>query len=205
MNTHSISNIGILGGTLDPIHIGHTIIAQAALNELNLDKILFMPSGNPPHKDINNITSNFHRKNMVELAIKSNDKFVFSDFEMKRTGIIYTSDTLKLLREHTNDNLFFIMGADSLLAIESWHNPDKIFRYCTVLVADRDYQYMQIKEHIAKLQAKYMARIEFVKSPVIGISSSDIRNLVYKNKSIKYLVDDKVERYIIDNRLYKNV
>ena len=89
MNTHSISNIGILGGTLDPIQIGHTIIAQAALNELNLDKILFMPSGNPPHKDINNITSNFHRKNMVELAIKSNDRFVFSDFEMKE---VYKTD-----------------------------------------------------------------------------------------------------------------
>lgn len=201
MNT---KNIGILGGTLDPIHIGHTIVAQSALNELNLDKIVFMPSGNPPHKDIKNISTNFHRKNMIELAINSNKDFMFSDFEMNRSGIIYTSDTLRMINEINGElNLFFIMGADSLLAIETWHNPKEIFKYCTIVVADRDYQYNKTTKYIDELKKKYDAKIEFIKSPLIHISSSDIKNLIKENKSIKYLVDDKVRDYIIENQLYK--
>lgn len=201
MNT---KNIGILGGTLDPIHIGHTIVAQSALNELKLDKIVFMPSGNPPHKDIKNISTNFHRKNMIELAINSNKDFILSDFEMNRNGIIYTADTLRMLKEINNEiNLFFIMGADSLLAIETWHSPEEIFRYCTIVVADRDYQYKRITKYIEEIKKKYDAKIEFIKSPVINISSSDIKNLINENKSIKYLVDDKVRDYIIENQLYK--
>ena len=111
--------IGILGGTLNPVHLGHLMIAEEALEQFNLDKVLFMPSGCPPHKDIAQIASNEHRKNMVELAIRGNDRFLFSDFEMKREGIIYTSDTLKLLKEENpSSEYYFIMGAKSLLYLE---------------------------------------------------------------------------------------
>ncbi len=201
--SNKVENIGILGGTLDPIHIGHLIIAQAALETLNLDKVFFMPSGYPPHKDKNSITDNFHRENMVKLSVENNDKFEFSDFEMRRLGIIYTADTLHLIRERKKDiNIYFIMGADSLLAIETWHKPDEIFKLCTVVVADRDYSDKKVVEKIGYLENKYKVKIEYIKAPMINVSSSDIRNFVKNNKSIRYLVDEKVERYIINNKLY---
>ena len=197
--------IGILGGTLDPIHIGHLLIAQSAFEQLKLDEVLFMPSGFPPHKDKNNISANVHRENMVKLAIIDNSFFRFSDFEMKRNGVIYTVDTLKLLKEkNEEDDYYFIMGADSLLSIETWHNPNELFNYCTIVVADRDSKDKEIKIMIKNLKHKYNASIVYIKSPMVDISSSDIRERVKKNMSIKYLVDDKVEKYIIENRLYSN-
>lgn len=195
--------IGILGGTLDPIHIGHMIIAETALEELQLEKVIFMPSGNPPHKDKKSISDNIHRENMVKLSIEDNERFVFSDFEMKREGIIYTADTLKLLKEKYMDmDIFFILGADSLLAIETWYKPGVIFENCTIVVADRDKSNDSIINMIKHLEERYNAKIIYIKSPMVDISSSDIRQKIKNGKSIKYLVDYKVEKYIIDNKLF---
>lgn len=195
--------IGILGGTLDPIHIGHMIIAETALEELQLEKVIFMPSGNPPHKDKKSISDNIHRENMVKLSIEDNERFVFSDFEMKREGIIYTADTLKLLKEKYMDmDIFFILGADSLLAIETWYKPGVIFENCTIVVADRDKSNDSIINMIKHLEERYNAKIIYIKSPMVDISSSDIRQKSENGKSIKYLVDYKVEKYIIDNKLF---
>lgn len=195
--------IGILGGTLDPIHIGHMIIAETALEELQLENVIFMPSGNPPHKDKKSISDNIHRENIVKLSIEDNERFVFSDFEMKREGIIYTADTLKLLKEKYMDmDIFFILGADSLLAIETWYKPGEIFENCTIVVADRDKSNDSIINMIKHLEERYNAKIIYIKSPMVDISSSDIRQKIKNGKSIKYLVDYKVEKYIIDNKLF---
>lgn len=195
--------VGVLGGTLDPIHLGHLIIAQSAKEELGLDYVLFMPSGNPPHKSKNSISDAYDRLEMTRLAISNNKDFICSDFELRRDGVIYTSDTLQLLLEENSDiELYFIMGADSLLSIESWHEPEKIFKLCHVVVADRDYHIEDIKKYSMYLRDKYEGDILLINSPIVAVSSSEIRRMAAENKSIKYLVSDDVEKYIREHRLY---
>lgn len=201
-----LHKIGILGGTLDPIHLGHLMIAQTALEELFLEKVIFMPSGNPPHKVSKNITDASERLAMVKLAVESNDSFVCSDFELKRDGIIYTSDTLALLKDmYKNAEFYFIMGADSLFAIETWHKPEKIFQLCNIVVADRDLLNTDLIKKIDELKKKYNANIFYIKSPMIHISSSYIRDCVKNGMSIRYLVGDNVADYIEKHNIYKTV
>lgn len=196
--------IGILGGTLDPIHNGHLIIAQTALEQLELDKVLFMPSGNPPHKQEHKITDCDLRKKMIELSIADNPYFEFSDYEYERNGIIYTSDTLQLLtKQYTDWEIYFIMGADSLLTIEEWNQPQKIFELANIVVADRDNSNQKILDKIKYFQDKYSANIFYIKSPMINISSTMIREMVHHNYSLRYLVNKDVEKYIQKYGLYK--
>lgn len=200
----NLHKVGILGGTLDPIHMGHLIIAQTAMQALSLEKVVFMPSGNPPHKNTMNITDAYKRLEMVKYAIDNNDNFMYSDFELKRDGIIYTSDTLKLLKDKYKDiELYFIMGADSLLAIETWHEPENIFRLCNIVVADRDLLNLELISKIEYLKKKYDAEIFHIESPLINISSSYIRECIKSGKSIRYLVHDNVAKYIYENGIYQ--
>lgn len=200
-----MKNIGILGGTLNPIHLGHLIIAQTAKDELKLDKIYFMPSGCPPHKDVDLIADKEHRSNMVKLAVEDNSYFEFSDFELKRSGTIYTADTLRMLNEqYPEDNFYFIMGTDSFFDIEDWKSPEEIFKLCTIAVAGRNNVTDNIENTIEYYKNKYKGNIVFINSPLINISSSYIRNSVKNNISIKYLVSNNVEQYIIENNLYKD-
>ena len=178
-------------------------MAQTAKDKLKLDKVLFMPSGYPPHKNIDSIADKNHRSNMIKLAIEDNPYFEFSDFELKRSGIIYTADTLKMLNEQYPEcNFFFIMGADSFFAIEEWKSPEEIFKLCTVAVVDRYEVTDRIKSMIECFENKYEANIMFIDSPLINISSSYIRDNVKSGISIKYLVSNKVEKYITENKLY---
>ncbi|MBQ3665524.1 MAG: nicotinate-nucleotide adenylyltransferase [Lachnospiraceae bacterium] len=199
-----IKKIGIMGGTFDPIHIGHLIMAQSALSELQLDQIVFMPSGNPPHKSSNLISDAGVRLDMVKVAIDNNEKFVYSDFELKREGIIYTSDTLELIKkQYDHIEIYFIVGADSLLDIEKWHEPDKIFRLCKMVVVDRDNSNEKIIAMKEYLSLKYHAEIFYINSPLVCISSTYIRNCVAKNQSVKYLIPESVEEYISTHHLYQ--
>lgn len=199
-----MNKIGIMGGTFDPIHIGHLIMAESALSELQLDKIIFMPSGKPPHKSSKSISESDIRSDMVKLAIDNNEKFVYSDFELKREGIIYTSDTLELIKnQYTNLDIYFIVGADSILNIEKWHEPAKIFQLCKMVVVDRDNcndKIIAMKEH---LSLKYNAQIYYIKAPLVCISSTYIRNCVANKKSVKYLIPDSVNEYITTHQLYQ--
>lgn len=202
----NLHKIGILGGTLDPIHLGHLMIAQTALEQLFLEKVIFMPSGNPPHKDYQNITEAYKRLAMVKLAIDGNNSFVCSDFELKRDGIIYTSDTLALLKDmYKEAEFYFIMGADSLFAIETWHKPEKIFKLCNIVVADRDLLNTDLIKKIDELKVRYNASIFYIKSPMIHISSSYIRDCVKNGMSIRYLVGNNVADYIDKHNIYKTV
>lgn len=199
----NLHKVGILGGTLDPIHLGHLIIAQSAMQELSLEKVVFMPSGNPPHKTGQKVTDAYKRLDMVRLAIDNNDNFVYSDFEMRREGIIYTSDTLELLKSKYKEvEFYFIMGADSLFAIETWHKPEKIFQLCRIVVADRDMSNEKLADRIEYIENKYNIRIFHIDSPFIHISSSYIRDCVKNGISIRYLVCDKVANYIFKNNIY---
>ncbi len=197
-----MKKIGIMGGTFNPIHSGHLIIAQSALECLQLDKILFMPSGNPPHKK--NVTDSSIRSEMVKLAIDGNNKFEYSDFELKREGIIYTSDTLSILKKQEPDTeLFFIIGADSLVDFPKWHEPEKIAKLCTLTLADRDLPKEKLAEIVSDVEETFDVKIAYIDSPYVSISSTMIRERLNAGRSVKYLVPEKVEQYMLEHRLYQ--
>lgn len=200
-----MKRIGIMGGTFDPIHYGHLEMAAVALEQGDLDQVWFMPSKNPPHKLEKHITGEAFRTEMIKRAISEWDAFVFSDFELKRQGITYTSDTLELLcRKYPKVQWCFILGADSFFQLEHWHEPEKIMELCTVFVVARDgvsrRQMEQQKQH---LEVRYKARIKVLSMPQIDISSSEIRDKVQRRQSIREMVPDAVRLFIEEKQLYR--
>ena len=195
--------IGIMGGTFNPIHHGHLILSEYIRLEENLDKIIFIPTGNPPHK--NSVLDAKLRLEMVELAIKSNPYFNASDIEVKRTNLTYTIDTIKELKEkYPSAELFMIIGADTLLSLHNWKDCSKVLSQINFIVADRlGLRPSDIEEEIKRLSNKYFSNIFNIASPIIDISSTDIRNRIKENLSIKYLVPETIEDYILQNNLYR--
>lgn len=195
--------IGIMGGTFNPIHYAHLFIANEALNEFNLDEILFIPTGNPPHK--NNIEiDTHHRFEMTRLAILSNSRFSISDIEVNKSVRSYTVDTLKELKKIYNDtDFYFITGTDSILQLETWKNPAELLKLAKFISVVRPgYTNDDVIYKINELQKKYHGEISLLNSVQLQISSTKIRERVRQNKSIKYLLPEAVERYIIENNLY---
>ena len=167
--------IGIMGGTFDPIHYGHLMIAENAAEQFGLDQIWFMPNGNPPHKRNSNITSAEHRCAMVELAIAGNPRFTLSRREVDADGVCYTYETLASLHEECpDDRFYFIMGADSLSEFESWRNPDIICQNAVILAAVRDLtDDGALQDQIRHLTEKYQAEIFRIQTPNFSISSRE--------------------------------
>jgi len=200
-----LPKIGIAGGTFDPIHYGHLIIAEEIRESCGLDKVLFIPSGNPPHKDTRCVTSAEHRFNMVAAAISTNGFFEASRLEMERTGYAYTVDTLQELRNLYGENvgLYFIIGADVVWDLLKWKQPERLFAMCEFIVAFRPACRMDsfVKE-VEMLRTKHSARINIADTPVIDISSTAIRERAKTGRSLKYLVPEAVEDYILQNGLY---
>lgn len=197
--------VGILGGTFDPIHMGHLIIANQAITQFDLSTILIMPTNEPPHKSNEVISSASHRNKMVQLAIEDNKYFKLSTFEQERKGTTYTSDTLtQLSQNNPNCCYYFILGFDSLAYIDSWHKPDIIFNTAIILVALRNNENMEVvQEKISFLEDKYNGEIYLLNIPNINISSEFIRKRVREKDSIRYFVPKDVERYIYINNLYR--
>lgn len=192
--------IGLYGGTFDPIHVGHLIVIENAINDMNLDKVIILPSSNPPHKKHKDKTDTDIRVEMVSEAIKDNPKLILSTYESDTDQVIYTHHTLEYftqaLKEH---KLFYIMGEDSFMTIDSWRNYEKILSYNIIVFAREDiYKDSDLVKKVDKVR-KDNPNIFLLNSLNINISSTLIRNLVKENKSIKYLVKDEVE-YIIKNR-----
>ena len=190
--------LGLYGGTFDPIHLAHLIIAESVRNQLNLDLVLFMPCAVPPHKIDRAMAAAEHRLRMIELAIAGNTSFRVSDLELERGGISYTVDTLQALREQyrlQHDELFLILGADNLRDIKFWRSPQMIVNLCQLVVIERP----QIK--IKRLPA-FVKKVIPVASPLLEISATAIRAMVRKGRSIRYLVPDAVAEYIQKNKLY---
>lgn len=196
--------IGIMGGTFNPIHIGHLMLAEHAYEEFSLDEVIFLPSARPPHKS-QHILSNIDRREMILLAIEDNPHFSFSSLEFERKGTTYTIDTMsELNKRYPKDTFYFIIGADSFFALESWHNPEYLLRQTSFLVATRDgHQKKELKEHKNKLEKQYQAKIQFLEFPDIAISSSNIRKRVMEGKFITYYVPKTVEEYIYSHKLYR--
>lgn len=196
--------IGIMGGTFDPIHNGHLIISEHIRDNLGLDEVIFIPAGQPPHKDNNLVLSSNHRFNMTNMAIEGNPKFRISDMEIKSKETSYTFDTIKKLKDKYNDSeLYFIIGADSLFNLEKWHKFSELSKITKFSLWERTGYYRQdILDRIAYLKKQFETDIFYVEGPIIEISSSHIRNRVKSNKSIRYLVPKSVMEYIEKNNLY---
>lgn len=203
--TRSVRKIGILGGTFDPIHLAHISIASAAYKKYKLEKVLVMPSNSPPHKNNSTISNASIRSDMIKLAIKDKKEFEFSDFELKRSGIIYTAETLSLLKaENPNDIYYFILGADSLKSIDTWYKPEIIFKNAKVVVADRptNLSKTELLDMITKIEAKYKTVINKMNLIPGDISSSKIKECIKKNKDVSSYLDPLVYSYIKENNLY---
>ncbi len=197
--------IGIMGGTFDPIHIGHLLLAQFAYEECALDEIWFLPNGNPPHKQTKEGQDALaHRVEMVRLAIDDVPYFKLCLHESRINRHSYTYKTMQELNALYPDNEFyFILGADSLFAIEEWKNFREIFPSCIILAAVRDDKDADdMKMQTVYLEQEYNARISLLKAPLLEISSTTIRERAEKGLSIHYMVPDSVADYIEKNHLY---
>ena len=203
-NLQSPVSIGVLGGTFDPPHNGHIAIAEQALTQLNLDQVLFAPTGQPPHKQGNPITPIEDRLEMVRLAIANHPRFALSRIDVDRAGPTYTADTMRLLHEQFGDgvDLYFIMGMDSLANILTWHAPEQLIRICKLAVFHRPGFSANIDE-LAKQLPGLRERIVRVPSPAIDIAASDLQRRIRAGLSIAHLVPPAVEAYIAQNDLYR--
>lgn len=198
--------IGILGGTFNPIHIGHLILAENACEFCKLDKVLIMPSGCSYLKDQSEIATREDRINMVKLSIEDNSRFELSTIETEREGNSYTADTLSLLvRENPEVEYYYIIGADTLYGMENWKDPQVIFDNTVIVVAPRDFKSIdELNKKTADLQNRFNARIILLNTTNLDISSSDIRDLIKVGRSCKYYLKDSVIEYIKNKRLYED-
>lgn len=196
--------IGVIGGTFDPIHNGHLIVAEYARTSLNLDKLIFIPSGIHPFKDNKSITEPKKRVDMISLAIDSNKYFEISPIEIHRKGTTYTIDTImELKKEYNEDEIYFIIGSDIIFEIEKWKSFEELIQLCKFILLYRPgKEEDHIDKKIEELYSAYKIQFEKVKSPLIEISSTEIRARVKNKLSIKYLVPESVEEYILKNNLY---
>lgn len=197
--------VGIMGGTFDPIHYGHLILAQNALDTFSLDEILFVPSGTPWLKESTKVLSKNKRVSMTGMAIEDNPDFALSTIEIDREGNSYSYETVEeLKRMQPKTDFYFIMGADSLLEIERWKHPDRLMAECTLLVAVRDDCDREgLEKQIIYLTDKYQADIKILPADRIDISSTKIRQLIREGKSVRYMLPDQIIRFIQKNHLYR--
>lgn len=199
-------SIAIMGGTFDPIHYGHLMTAEAVRKEFDIEKVIFVPSGNPPHKGNKEVLDVEFRYVMTELATLGNDKFDISAIEARREGISYTVDTIEEIRKHcsADTKIYFIIGADAVENILTWKNAKKLLNLCEFIAVTRPgYDKKKLLEHITNIKSEYKVNILFLQIPELAISSTDIRQRIQDNKSISYLLPEAVEKYIYKYGLYK--
>ncbi len=194
--------LGYLGGTFDPIHYGHLLLAEQAREQLGLSRVLFIPSGKPPHKLTRPVSDAEHRLHMTELAIRGNDAFEVSSCEIERDGPSYTIATIRELKAATGAEIVFITGADSVLDMPMWRMPEAILSEATVVTFPRPgFDLGRIGEALGDGLA---GRVRVLEGPMIALSSSDIRARVARGLSIRYMVPDAVDQYIRAHGLYRS-
>jgi nicotinate-nucleotide adenylyltransferase len=201
-------SVGVLGGTFDPIHIGHLAAAEEVREALGLERILFIPAGIPPHKPGRPISAPQHRLAMVELAIAENRAFEVSRLELDRTGPSYTIDTLELLSHPVDGGpapeLTLILSAESFRGLPSWHDPERLFALARIAIVPRGGLAPPGKSWLEEHFPGVAARVVPLDAPRLRLSATDIRARVAARRSIRYLVPDAVIRYIGDHDLYRD-
>lgn len=199
-----MKRIGILGGTFNPIHNGHLAIAQAAKEQFSLEKVLFMPSGVPYMKNLQEVLPASVRCEMTALAVRGIPYFEMSDMEAVTEGNTYTCRTLETLKSlHPDTAYYFILGADSLYAIETWKNPKQIFKNCTIVAAVRKQTPEKLQAQIRYLRETYQASVEMLEFSGIDISSTQIRDMLRRGASVNDFVPKAVAAYIAENHLFR--
>lgn len=219
--------IGVLGGSFNPIHIGHLSVAQETAQLMKMDRVYFVVSANPPHKEKETLIDNHHRSKMVELALDDNPLFYPSREELDREGVSYTIDTMRSFKKKFGDDVYFITGQDAIEDIGSWKSAATLLKTFHIVVTTRPghdpsalFDLLQgvLAVKYANLKLKSISKnsdgsvetvgiagstsaIHFVRTPLLDISSSDIRKRLKQGRSIKYLVPDVVERYLNDNEI----
>ena len=194
---------GMMGGTFNPIHLAHLYIAYEAKEVLELDKVIFMVAGNPPHKKESPVIDSKYRNDMVKKAIEGYEGFEISDYEIKKNGYSYTYETLNALKED-DLKLYFIAGADSLMDIEKWKNTKEVLNSCTFVVFNRgEFNRETLKSQKEYLENKYQAEIVLLDIMSIDISSTIIRKRIKEGKRVDFFLPNKVLEYINDNDFYR--
>ncbi|MDU5201060.1 nicotinate-nucleotide adenylyltransferase [Finegoldia magna] len=196
--------VGIMGGTFDPIHIGHLILAMEAINYKNLDEVWFIPTGNPNFKQDKNVTDKQKRFEMVKIATQDNKKFNVCDYEINKNGVTYSWETMKYLRENYDYDFYFIMGEDSLMSVETWENAEDFLKNTKILACIRRQEEMSkldVKIDDLKLKGYF---VEKIPTSFIDISSTKIREKVQTNQDFRYFVPNQVFEYIVRNKLYES-
>lgn len=204
----NMRRIGVLGGTFDPIHYGHLVIAEEVYARLNLAEMVFVPAGQPPHKPDKVVTEAEHRLAMLELAIASNPHFTISKVDLERPGPSYTVDTLRLLRKQWGEQtaIYFVIGWDSMEELLTWHDPAGVLEALTYLVAVRRPGYNESRGFLDWLESRLPGtrqRLLQVEAPQFDISASDLRLRVAEGRPIKYQIPESVEQYILQYGLYR--
>lgn len=197
--------IAIMGGTFDPIHYGHLVTAEAVMHEYQIDQVLFIPSGQPPHKTEGQVTPADHRYLMTLLATETNPRFFSSRIEIDRKGYTYTIDTIRELKEmYPGSEIYFITGADAFSNILSWKNPELLLSSCHFVAATRPgYSRAKAAPQIEALMDRHADTLHYLEVPALSISSSEIRARVREGRPIKYLLPETVENYIYKHGLYQ--
>lgn len=199
--------IGIMGGTFDPVHNGHLMLAHYAYRQFELDQVWFLPNGCPPHKSQETIESEpFHRARMVKLAIEEIPYFKLSSYELEQESTSYSYQTMEYFHSrYPQDTFAFIIGADSLFTIESWKYPRRLLAVCDILAAYRDDKGTpEMMAQIEYLEQKYEARIQLLETPVMDVSSHEIRRMIKDGADVKGLMPEVVEEYIVSHNLFKD-
>lgn len=195
--------IGLMGGTFDPIHNGHLVLAEQVRTRFQMDKIIFIPTGNPPHKD--STASKEHRYEMTQLAIEDNEFFELSRIELDQDNKTYTIDTVLRLREMYGEEteVYFITGADMIIDLPTWKNFSELVHLCKFIGSTRPgVEDKELSDQINALVKDYKADITITQVPALAISSTDIRRRIKYNLSIRYLLPKSTEDYIYEHKLY---
>ncbi len=198
--------VGVLGGTFDPIHIGHLVLGEAARQELKLDRVIFVPAGEPWRKAGRKLTSVENRVAMVQIAIADNAHFALSTIEAERAGPSYTDETLAILKEVSNEDseLFFILGRDTLYDLPHWKDPQRIIAQAWLAIAERPGVVVSPNAELERAVPGITARLAPFAMPALEISSTDIRLRRREGRPIRYLVPAAVEEYIVSHSLYED-
>lgn len=196
--------VGILGGTFDPIHLGHLALAEGVMHLAGLDRVIFLPNRQPPHKLGRPVSAAVHRAAMVKMAIAGNPRFEYSDLELGRAGPSYTIDTVQAFQTLCPDwRLAFLAGLDSLLEITTWREYERLLTQADLLVVSRPgFPTEQGEQMLHRLGPVLSRRIRILEIPGVAVAGTQLRRLAGEGYPLRYLVPEAVERYIQEQRLY---